>query len=156
MLEDIAILTGGLVACEAAHGVIAGLNTEIPNPLEWAKKQACWKQVQSLKVDWPKDWLESLLTKEDQQVAKQSAVKDQIVLNGIQAQTAVVSAGREFWMAAIAWAKSRQLLSPTELSILEVAANKLPSEKQSLRAIEALRTLHAEGFAEGHALVTKQ
>jgi hypothetical protein len=47
------------------------------------------------------------------------------------------------------------VLSPTESSILAVAATrgKLPSEKQSIRAIEALRKLHDEGFETGRDIL---
>jgi hypothetical protein len=47
---------------------------------------------------------------------------------------------------------AKDLLTPTEASILKVAASipaRLPSEKQSLRTLETLRKLHGEGFQDG-------
>lgn len=143
-------------ASEAVHGVIVGTASEIPNPLEWAKQQACWSRVQALKVNWPEGWEEMLLTGDDQKETKRSAIKDQRMLNGIEAQTAVIKAGREFWARAKAWGAAKRLLTATDAGILEVAASvplKLPSEKQSLRALEALRKLHSEGFQDGHDIV---
>jgi hypothetical protein len=108
--------------------------------------------VQALKVDWPEGWEKMLLTDEDQKETKRSAVKDQRMLNGIEAQTAVINAGKEFWARARAWGAAKRLLTATDAGILDVAASvplKVPSEKQSLRALEALRKLHSEGFQDG-------
>jgi hypothetical protein len=149
-------LTNALtVVCEAAHSVIVEVNREYPNPLEWAKQQACWNRIKNLKIDWPTGWFESLLTGDEQQRSKRSAVKDQRVLNGIEAQKLVINAGPELWRKAKAWSDERQLLSMTDLSILDVAATpgKLPSAKQCIRAIEALRKLHVEGFPDGRDLL---
>lgn len=140
------------IASEAVHSIIMGVASEIPNPLEWAKQQACWNRVQSLSIDWPNDWRDTLITGEDQKETKRSAVKDQRMLNGIEAQTAVVKAGKDFWINAKAWGSAKRLLTATEIGILDVAASvpvRIPSEKQSLRALESLRKLHAEGFQSG-------
>lgn len=140
------------IASEAVHSIIMGVASEIPNPLEWAKQQACWNRVQSLKINWPEDWQEALITGEDQKETKRSAVKDQRMLNGIEAQTAVVNAGKDFWASAKAWGAAKRLLTATEIGILDVAASvpvRIPSEKQSLRALESLRKLHAEGYQSG-------
>jgi hypothetical protein len=135
------------IVSEAVHSVIVGVSTEIPNPLEWAKQQACWNRVKNLEVDWPDGWFDMLLTSDEQKGAKRTAVKDQRVLNGIEAQTFVINAGTEFWKRAKQWGDSRGLLSSVESSILAVAASaKVPSEKQCVRAVEALRKLQSEGF----------
>lgn len=144
------------IASEAVYGVITGVTNEIPNPLEWAKQQACWSRVMELEVRWPADWLDTLLTGDEQKETKRYAVKDQRMLNGIEAQTAVVKAGADFWRNARAWGAEKQLLTTTESGILDVAASvpaKIPSEKQCIRAIETLRKLHLEGFQHGLDLV---
>lgn len=140
------------IASKAVHDVIIGVSTEIPNPLEWSKQQACWSRVKILEVDWPKGWLNALMTGEEQKETSRSAVKDQRTLNGIEAQTAVVKAGADFWKNAKAWGAARRLLTPIESGILDVAASipvRIPSEKQSIRAIETLRKFHLEGFQHG-------
>lgn len=109
-----------------------------------------------LKILWPEDWLDTLLTGDEQKETKRSAVKDQRMLNGIEAQTAVIKAGKEFWRNAKAWGAAKELLTATESGILDVAASvpaKIPSEKQCIRAIETLRKLHLEGFQHGLDLV---
>ena len=87
---------------------------------------------------------------------KRSAIKEQRVLNGIEAQTAVLNAGGAFWPAAHDWAQSRKILTPMESGILQVASeipNRLPSEKESLKAIEVLRKMHSDGYQHGIELV---
>lgn len=148
-------LAGALeVVSEAVHEVIVGTGSEIPNPLEWAKQQACWARVKRLDVAWPKGWFDSLLTGAEQKGAKRVAVKEQRVLNGIEAQTVIVKAGVDIWRKALSWDDLKHVLSPTEASILRVAAaGNLLTDKQSIRAIETLRKLHAEGFPEGRDLL---
>ena len=78
------------------------------------------------------------------------------MLNGIEAQSMVVEAGGQFWTSVKEWGAAREILTPTETDILEVAASmpaRLPTEKQSVRALEALRRLHGEGFQGGKELV---
>jgi len=43
------------------------------------------------------------------------------ILNGIEAQTAVVNAGRDFWCDFHVWATDRRLLSSKDDGILQVA-----------------------------------
>ena len=91
---------GGLAE---GFSAVRGVASEIPNPLEWAKQQACWNRVQNLQIEWPDDWQDVLITGEDQKETKRSAVNDQRMLNGIEAQTAVVGAGKDFWIGVKAW-----------------------------------------------------
>ena len=84
----------------------------------------------------------------EQRDAKRAAVKEQKMLNGIEAQAAVLNAGAGLWRDAREWGAARRLLTPTELGVLDVAAavpGKIPSEKQSLVAVQALEKLQSEG-----------
>jgi hypothetical protein len=150
-------LKGALtVAAEAVHAIIVDAGPENPNPLEWAKQQACWSRVRALRVEWPDGWTDSLITASERDSGRRSAVKAQKMLNGIEAQTIVVEAGGRFWSSVKEWGAAREILTPTETDILEVAASipaRLPTEKQSVRALEALRRLQGEGFQGGKELV---
>ena len=138
------------IASEWVHDVIIGESGEIPNPLEWAKQQACWHRVKQLKIDWHDGWFDSLIAIGETSPSRKSAVRDQRMLNGIEAQMAVLNAGADLWRNAIIWGEARGLLTPTEVGILRSAASPSgASEKQSIRAIEALLKLHGEGFQEG-------
>ena len=140
------------VGAEAVHEVIVDSPENMRNVTEWAKQQACWNRVTRLNVAWPIALEVELLSSADRADAKRTAVKDQRMLNGIEAQTIVVHAGSGFWGDVKAWGGSKGLLSPDDTGILDVAVSvpaKVPSEKQSLRAIEILLRLHKEGCQLG-------
>lgn len=140
------------LVAEAVHEVLVSPPTGISNVTEWAKQQACWARVKALEIDWPEAWLGELIGKDRIKEGKREGIKDQKLLNGIEAQSVVASAGGQLWAQLSAWGQSRKLLSPTELGILRVAASvpmKIPSEKQCLKVIESLRKLRAEGCPIG-------
>ena len=82
-----------VVSAKAVHDVIIDPPDGMRNVTEWAKQQACWSKVKRLRVDWPEalkaDW--SVQTSEPKR--RVAAKKDQQMLNGIEAQVAVVEAG---------------------------------------------------------------
>jgi AIPR protein len=140
------------LASKATNDVLTNPPSAMSNVTEWAKSQACWSRVKGLDIIWPEDWLNDLLTGSDQKAEKRSAVKDQRILNGIEAQKAVVNAGSAFWKSVREWAAARKLLTPMEQDILDVAAaipNRLPSDKQCLKMIEIIRKMIAEGYQHG-------
>ena len=115
---------------------------------EWAKQQACWSRVTGLDVTWPEALETELVSSTERDEVKRAAVKDQRMLNGIEAQTVVVRAGSALWSDVKVWGMSKGLLSPDDQGILDVAISipaKVPSEKQSLRTIEILQRLREEG-----------
>jgi hypothetical protein len=106
----------------------------------------------AIDVDWPAAWLDDLIGKVNIKAGKRDGIKDQKLLNGIEARSVVVSAGGQLWEQLSGWGQSRKLLSPTELGVLRVAASvpiKIPSEKQCLKVIESLRKLRSEGCVIG-------
>ena len=138
-------------ASESVHDVLISPPPGISNVTEWAKKQACWVRVRDLDVSWPSAFLNDLISADEHRDVERHARRDQRELNGIESQIAVVQAGPGFWSEALAWGSDRGLLTSTEAGILRVAADptgrRTPTEKQSFRAVEALRKLQAEGFA---------
>lgn len=123
----------------------------VKNVTEWAKKEACWRRVDDLTVKWPAALSSVLLDWDELKRLSSNGEKEQKMLNGIEAQMAVVNAGAAVWKAVRNWAVEHRMLSSKELEILSVAATqgKLPSEKQSLVIMEALRKLKAEGCVHG-------
>jgi hypothetical protein len=67
------------------------------NVTEWAKKSACWTRVKAVHVEWDDNWIQELIDRDQYQHAQRAARKDQKVLNGDQAQTAVFNAGPDLW-----------------------------------------------------------
>ena len=139
------------VVAKAVHDVLIDPPEGMRNVTEWAKKQACWSQAEAIRIKWPTGLADELMSMEDRRSADRNARVDQRVLNGIEAQMAIVNAGREFWANALAWGREHGRLSPTDIGVLGVASNvprQLPTEKQSLRVIQALEKLQANGFRE--------
>jgi len=144
------------LVAEAVHEVLVSPPASISNVTEWAKQQACWARVKALKINWPEAWLGELVGKDRIREGRRTSIKDQKLLNGIEAQSVVVSAGGKLWEQLSEWGQSRRLLSPAEVGILRVAASvpmKIPSEKQCLKAIEAWRKLRSEGCQIGSEIV---
>jgi hypothetical protein len=138
-----------VLAAKVAQGALINPPNGIRNVTEWAKKQACWDQVRKLKVDWPKAFLDELISLEERKGRKHVGRKDQKILNGIEAQVAVVNAGAAFWSEVRDWGLGRKLLSDRDNGVLSTAAripDDLPSEKQSLLVVKIFSRLKLEGF----------
>ncbi len=117
---------------------------------EWAKKQGCWDRVRDLRIDWPRSVIGDLLSVGERRDAIRAGRREQRVLNGIEAQTAVVNAGADFWKGALKWGISKKVLSETESGIIGYASRApttIPSEKQSVRAIQILEKLQEAGYS---------
>ncbi|MCY3576377.1 MAG: AIPR family protein [bacterium] len=137
---------------KAVHDVIVDPPSNMRNVTEWAKQQACWNRVKMLKINFPKRLEEQLIDVAELKDERKEAAKEQKELNGIEAQTAVVQAGPEFWGAIKAWGDERKLLTPREQGILRVAnsmPSKVPTERQSIRSLEILKRLRARGCQVG-------
>ena len=70
------------------------------------------------------------------------------MLNGIEAQMAVVSAGGPVWKAIRNWAMENRLLTEKELGILSALTDltrSLPTERQCVAAIRIAGKLRDEG-----------
>ena len=120
------------------------------NVTEWCKKELCWSRARDTQIPFAKDLGPELIEREVEQVTKKAAAAQQIVVTGIEAQTRVVELGGDYWRAIQAWARQKQLLSPTDESFLNVAATmprKLPSEKQCTRLLEIKVRIEEEGFS---------
>ena len=137
-----------VVSAKAVHAVIVDPPDRMRNVTEWAKQQACWSRVMGLHVAWPEALEAELVSGAERDEVKRTAVKEQKMLNGIEAQTVVFQAGSALWSDVKVWGMSKGLLSPDDQGILDVAISipaKVPSEKQSLRTIEILQRLREEG-----------
>ena len=134
---------------ERIHRVLIDPPAGISNVTEWAKKRGCWDRVRMLEVDLPSEIADDLISAAEQKDAARGARRDQRELNGIEAQIAVVNAGGQFWAEALGWGRSRDLLTPTESGVLEVAAripDRTPTHRQASKALEVLRKMQTEGY----------
>ncbi len=134
---------------EAVHRVLVNPPSTISNVTEWAKKQACWDRASKLEIEWPKEFLDELISIEEENAAARAARREQKQLGSIEAQISVTEAGPEFWADALAWGRKRRLLTHTETGILTLAAQiprKVPSPAQSERVVKTLLKLQEEGY----------
>ena len=86
-----------VVSAKAVHDVIVDPPAGTRNVTEWAKQQACWHRAMGLHVAWPEELEAELVSSAERDEVRRTAVKDQKMLNGIEAQTVVVQAGSALW-----------------------------------------------------------
>lgn len=138
-----------LNAGEWAQEVITNPPSGIRNSGEWAKKEICWNWLSEKKITYHKELSEISISKE---VASKRLKEDRInttITDSYKAEIEVYNLGGQYWSRALNWAYERSVLSPRDISILEVCAaipNKLPSEKQSNAAWKILTKLKELGF----------
>ena len=124
----------------------------ISNISEWCKKDACWTRLQGklseLDSLLPQKFVCELITLEKIKEEVVDARKIQRMDSGIEAQTNVLKIPGEKWATLLEICNEKNLLSPREKDILNIAAqipNKIPSEKQSIILLEALKKAALEG-----------
>lgn len=136
------------LSADAVVEVIVNPPAGSRNVTEWAKQQACWSRVESLRIEWP-DVIRTIVISRSAGESRHRAAKNaQRVDNGIEAQVKVIGAGGPAWQQVEAWGRERGLISDKESSILKICGAspaKVPSEKQSQAALETLRRLRTEG-----------
>ena len=132
------------------HDVLIATPVGLRNVTEWAKKQACWERVKNTDVDWPSSFLDDLISLKEYEKLKGDGRKDQKILNGIEAQTAVVEAGESFWKKVIDWGLREEILLERDIGVLRSATNlkfgKIPTEKQAISIMRIYSRVREEGF----------
>ncbi|SCE78300.1 AIPR protein [Micromonospora coriariae] len=119
------------------------------NVTEWAKHEDCWRAVSKVHVDWHPDLRKATIEGREASARARDGAQDQRILNGIAAQTTVVTAGRTFWQDVLRWGRERRHVTPKEVGILNVCGAlpiKIPTEAQSLVALETYGRLRALGL----------
>lgn len=125
-------------AAEAANDVITNPPAGVRNMSEWAKKQACWAELEKRPVAYPPEFDSILIDPEEAKSNKREERKERAAKGGIEAQTEVIAQGGEYWSQLLAFGRSVKQLTPKEIGILEVCTSmpgKLPSEKQCVIAL---------------------
>lgn len=138
-----------LLAAEEAHKVITHPPVGVRNMSEWAKKQACWSQMQQGIIKYPEKLREYCITPDEAASVVKEQRKKQNEISGIKAQTAVVDFGAAFWKKVLEWGRKHDFLTPTEAGVLERCSQiprYLPSEKQCVTAMKTLDKLKNNGY----------
>ncbi len=142
-------LRSNLVAiAQAMQRVLLKPAAGMANVTQWAKRQACWHQAAQTEAALSEVVRGMLLDAVEQRITARDAKKSQKTDDAIGAQALAVQFGHRGWKAALVFAQARKLLSPLQRGILSTfsAPGRLPSEKQSVQLVAALRTLEAEGY----------
>ncbi|WP_171231009.1 AIPR family protein [Ruegeria sp. HKCCA6707] len=147
--DEIAVIF--LRAAEKAATVITNPEAGINNVTEWAKKQACWATLKRLDVDYQVDLKSFLIEPSEAEVERRDEIREVALVTGIEAQAKVVEYGGDFWKRLKQWSASKKILSEKEAGILTTCGavpNRIPSEKQSLIAVEVLGRARSEGYLD--------
>ena len=138
-----------LKAAKAASDVLTKPILGIKNTTEWAKKQACWERLRTQQIDYEGVLQNCVVSLEDDREAVRDGKRNAAIVSGIEAQTRVVTTGKEFWLRLQSWGESTGTLSPRELNILRscsMPGGRLPSEKQAIVALQILSTSCTRGY----------
>lgn len=140
-----------LMAAELAAEIITHPEAGISNITEWAKKQACWAALHRSKVDYGPELMNCLVELEEAQATQRGERRAAAMVSGIEAQMKVVEAGGEFWNRLRLWGGEKRLFSQKADGVLKVCSllpAKVPSERQSVTALELLERARAEGYVD--------
>lgn len=140
-----------IMIAEEAQGVLVKPAAGMANVTQWAKRQACWGQVEALPITLSEAFTASLIEPGEERSSKRDAKRGQKVDDLINAQALAVQLGPRVWEEALAFARGRRLLTPKQHSIMAIAATpgRIPTDRQSVQLIEALSALEQEGFRRG-------
>jgi hypothetical protein len=138
-----------LIIAEVVNNQIQKTPPEITNVTEWCKRETCWYQVRQMRLSLSQEFIDELIDKEENTYVEKDAEKSQRIDNGISVQSYVVEKGADYWKAIREWNNAKQILSPMELSILDVSCSipsKIPSEKQADILVNLEERVIKEGF----------
>lgn len=135
------------VAADVAHEVLMNPGEGYRNISEWAKQPKCWQAATEEAIEWPQGWINELVDPEVEKENVSEGSKDQVQLNGIEAQEQVVEMGARFWGKVMAWCLENGEGTEKEIGILNAAANmtntRIPSDKQSIILVRLMQRLKA-------------
>ena len=118
------------------------------NLTQLAKRASCWDEISSLPSTLIADLDQSLLSKHQVFEEDKSARALQQLDSGIDAQSAVLAIGVDYWMKALSWASARGDVNASDLKALRCAGGigVLPDEKQSKRLLMLKQIFESDGF----------
>ena len=124
----------------AVQDVIVSPPYGVKNVTEWAKREACWKEVQKLDLRLSAYAIDDLADAQHAAQATKVAKDQQKQDSGIDAQKRVVELGEEYWATTRQWALSKGYLTPTESSVMLNASNFADGDSDRLPMQEATPT----------------
>lgn len=138
-----------LRAAEAAAENLLAPESGIKNITEWAKKQGCWGRLRREEVEYDAAFHDSTIEPAEADTVTREGRKEASLITGIEAQTRVVELGGPFWSKLSTWGAAKRQFSSRDEGILKVCGavpSRIPSEKQSLAALELLEKAQDAGY----------
>ncbi len=122
---------------------------KIRNVTQWVKRQSCWEDIKKSRLSILPQFGATLIPADQMQASLRSARALQQVDSGIDDQTAVANLGPEYWLALLAWAGEKGIVSESDARIIRGAAgvsDNFPTDKQSKRLLLVKKRCEDEGF----------
>lgn len=139
------------VSAFAVFKVITNPPGNAANVTQWCKKEECWTRVRDLPNTLIDSFTEELLSEAVSRKRGRAARSLQNLDNGIDAQTAVVELGADYWRELLVWGLIKRLVSPSSRALLMlgqgIERNRIPNEKQSQKMLELRKLLQDHGYA---------
>ena len=116
------------------------------NVTEWCKKDDCARKAFALDIRLNDDFVDTLVSKEDEKQDSKSAEKDQKETNKLSDTVTVSRQSSKYWNDLLAYCQKEKLTSYMENGCMMAAANyersgRLPSDKQCAIIMRAYRRL---------------
>lgn len=137
------------VIAEQVQVKITDPDRPVLNVTQWCKRAACWDKIQTMKIQLPEELENSLTANDEIKSSKKQARRDQHIMKGINAQTEVVKYSAEHWKRLAAFAVTKHIVGPTDVSALKIACqlpNKIPNSVQSQHLFDLESRARSEGF----------
>jgi len=117
------------------------------NISEWAKRSSCWATIAQLQIEDDSAITLVSVARSDQTESDLAAKRDGKVLSGAEATIEVATRSASEWQSLAKWAMGRNILTPKEQQITELAAAQRPlSEKQAPIALAAWKKARNAGW----------
>lgn len=123
------------------------------NVTEWCKKEICWQRAQKEKWTITKEFLLTLILKENEKEEIIIESKKRKVENKINLEIEVIKLGAKYWENILRWGSEKNIFTLIEKSVLKVASNfdktgKTPSSKQCTLLFKIRDKVLDEGYSE--------
>lgn len=138
------------IATNLAYTHLTNESRGIENVTEWAKRETCWKQMQSVPFELDTDFVKELVNSVELNEQTKKANDNQKLANRLTSLSDVVNYGEEGWKYLLKWNSSHRILSPSELHWIELASRLdgglITSERNCSKVLKILEKCRTEGF----------
>lgn len=134
---------------ERVYDKLTDPKRDVENVTQWCKRESCWKSVQCISYELPKEISGCLIKhNEMRNFVREERVSRRIEMDA-DIMTRVVGISSEQWQRVMNFAASKRMAASEELSALRIACQlpiKVPTPAQSKKLIGLLERLYEEGF----------